>query len=95
MDAVTLIGAMSVLAAGLCVAIGGIASALGEANIAANALRSIAQQPDESSNITKTLFASMAMVESTAVYALVVTLLLLYSNPIWDKAVELAENIAQ
>ena len=94
MDAVTLIGAMSVLAAGLCVAIGGIASALGEANIAANALRSIAQQPDESSSITKTLFASMAMVESSAVYALVVALLLLYSNSIWNKAVELAENIA-
>ena len=84
MDPITLIGAMSVLSAGLCVAIGGIAPALGEANIAANALRSIAQQPDESSNITRTLFVAMAMVESTAIYAFVITILLLYANPIWN-----------
>ena len=92
MDTVTLIGAMSVLAAGLCVAIGGIAPAIGEANIASNALRSIAQQPDESSNITRTLFVAMAMVESTAIYAFVVTILLLYANPIWNKVIEMAEH---
>ena len=84
MDSITLIGAMSVLSAGLCIAIGGIAPALGEANIAANALRSIAQQPDEASNITRTLFVAMAMVESTAIYAFVITILLLYANPIWN-----------
>lgn len=91
MDAVTLIGAMSVLAAGLCIAIGGIAPAIGEALIAANALRSIAQQPDESSNITRTLFVSMAMVESTAIYAFVITILLLYANPIWDAALNMVK----
>ena len=35
MDPITLIGAMSVLAAGLCIAIGGIGPALGEGNAAA------------------------------------------------------------
>lgn len=95
MDAVTLIGAMSVLSAGLCIAIGGIAPAIGEANIAANALRSIAQQPDESSNITRTLFVSMAMVESTAIYAFVVTILLLYSNPIWNAVLDMAQKAAE
>ena len=90
MDPITLIGAMSVLSAGLCIAIGGIGPALGEANIAANALRAIAQQPDESSNITRTLFVSMAMVESTAIYAFVVTILLLYANPIWNFVIDMA-----
>ena len=90
MDAVTLIGAMSVLSAGLCIAIGGIGPALGEGNAAASALRSMAQQPDESSNITRTLFVSMAMVESTAIYAFVVTVLIMYFNPFWAYAVEMA-----
>ncbi len=92
MDAITLIGAMSVLSAGLCIAIGGIGPAIGEANIAANALRSIAQQPDESSNITRTLFVAMAMVESTAIYAFVVTVLILYFNPFWDAALKLVSQ---
>ena len=83
MDAVSLIGMISILTAGLCVAFGGIAPAIGEANVAANALRAMAQQPDESSNITRTLFVAMAMIESTAIYAFVITVLILYFNPFW------------
>ena len=90
MDAITLIGAMSVLSAGLCIAVGGIGPALGEGNVAANAMRALAQQPDESSNITRTMFVAMAMVESTAIYAFVVTVLILYFNPFWNYAVEMA-----
>ena len=90
MDAVTLIGAMSVLAAGLCISIGGIGPGLGEGNAAANALRAIAQQPDEANTITRTLFVAMAMVESTAIYAFVVTVLIMYFNPFWNYAIEMA-----
>ena len=92
MDAITLIGAMSILAAALCIAIGGIGPSIGEANAAANALRSMAQQPDESSTITRTLFVAMAMIESTAIYAFVVTVLILYFNPFWNYAVEMANK---
>ena len=88
MDAISLIGAMSIIAAALCIAIGGIGPAIGEANVAANALRSIAQQPDESSSITRTLFVSMAMIESTAIYAFVITILILYANPFWNYVIE-------
>ena len=90
MDATTLIGAMSVLSAGLGIALGGMGPALGEGNAAANALRAMAQQPDESSNITRTLFVAMAMVESTAIYAFVVTMMIMYFNPFWNYAVEAA-----
>ena len=92
MDAITLIGAISVLAAGLCIAIGGIGPALGEGNVAANALRSMAQQPDEAGNITKTMYIAMAMVESTAIYAFVVTMMIMYANPFWNYAVEAASK---
>jgi len=90
MDSITWIGMMSVLSAALCIAIGGVGPAIGESMIASNALRSMAQQPDESSNITRTLFVSMAMVESTAIYAFVITVLILYFNPFWNFAVEMA-----
>ena len=90
MDSITWIGMMSVLSAALCIAIGGVGPAIGESLIASNALRSMAQQPDESSNITRTLFVSMAMVESTAIYAFVITVLILYFNPFWNFAVEMA-----
>jgi F-type H+-transporting ATPase subunit c len=90
MDAISLIGAMSIISAALCIAIGGIGPAIGEANVAANALRSMAQQPDESSTITRTLFVSMAMIESTAIYAFVITILILYANPFWNYVVEQA-----
>lgn len=88
MDAITLIGAFSVLAAGLCISIGGIGSAIGEGNVAASALRAIAQQPDETSTITRTLFITMAMIESTAIYSFVITVLILYFNPFWNYAIE-------
>ena len=50
MDAITLIGAFSVLGACICMGIGSIGSALGEGRVAASALEAMAQQPDESSN---------------------------------------------
>lgn len=90
MDAVTFIGGMSVLSAGFCIAIGGMGSGFGEGNAAHAALRSIAQQPDEASTITRTLFVSMAMIESCAIYSFVITVLILYFNPFWNYAVEMA-----
>lgn len=90
MDAVTFIGGMSVFAAGLCIALGGLGSGIGEGNAASQGLRAIAQQPDEAGSITRTLFVSMAMIESTAIYSFVITILILYFNPFWTYAVEMA-----
>jgi len=84
MDAQTIIAAVSIFTAGLTIAIGSIAPALGEARAAAQALQSIAQQPDEANTITRTLFVSLAMIESTAIYCFVVTLILIFANPFWD-----------
>ncbi len=90
MDSITMIGAFSTLAAGLCISIGGVGPAIGEGTAAASALRAMAQQPDEASNITRTLFVAMAMIESTAIYSFVITVLILYFNPFWTYAVEMA-----
>ena len=84
MDAITLIGACSVLAAGIAIGVGVIGSALGEGNAAASALNAMAQQPDESNHLRSTLFVAMAMVETSALYALLIAFLLLYANPFWN-----------
>jgi F-type H+-transporting ATPase subunit c len=90
MDLVTLIGMASVVTAGLTIGIGAIGPALGEGRAAASALSSIAQQPDETNSITRTLFVSLAMIESTAIYCFVVSMILLFANPFWDYAVSQA-----
>lgn len=87
MDIVALIGSISVFTAGITIAIGSIGPALGEGRVAAQALSAIAQQPDEANRITRTLFVSLAMIESTAIYAFVVAMILIFANPFWAWAI--------
>ncbi len=83
MDTVALIAMISILTAGLTIAVGSIGPALGEAKAVSQALASIAQQPDEAATITRTLFVGLAMIESTAIYCFVVTMILIFANPFW------------
>jgi F-type H+-transporting ATPase subunit c len=92
MDAITVIAAVSIVTAGLTIAIGSIGPALGEARTAAQALQAIAQQPDEANTITRTLFVSLAMIESTAIYCFVVAMILLFANPFWTWVIEAAKT---
>jgi len=72
---------VSVAAAALTMAAGALGAALGESRIASAAMDALARQPDEASAITRTLFVSLAMVESTAIFCLVIALILLFANP--------------
>jgi F-type H+-transporting ATPase subunit c len=72
---------ISVAAAGVTMAAGAVGAAIGESRIGAAAMDALARQPDESGSITRTLFVSLAMVESTAIFCLVVALILLFANP--------------
>jgi F-type H+-transporting ATPase subunit c len=77
-----IISLVSILTAGLTMAVGSIAPALGEARGLVAALDAIARQPESAPTLTRTLFVGMAMVESTAIYCLVVALILLFANPL-------------
>jgi len=90
MNEISLIAMASIITAGLTIAIGGLGPALGEARALAQALSAIAQQPDEANTITRTLFVGLAMVESTAIYALVISMILIFANPFWDYAISRA-----
>jgi F-type H+-transporting ATPase subunit c len=82
MDSITIIGAVSIIMSGFTIAIGSIAPAIGEGNAVVQALKSIAQQPDEYNSISRTLFVGLAMIESTAIYCFVLSMILLYANPL-------------
>ena len=84
MDNATWIALASIVIAGLTTAIGCIGPALAEGRAVASALTALAQQPDASATITRTLFVGLAMVESIAIYCFVVSMILIFANPFWN-----------
>ena len=83
MDSVTIIALVSIIMSGLTTTVGVIGPALGEGRAAVAALSSLAQQPDASATITRTLFVGLAMIESLAIYCFVISMILLFANPFW------------
>jgi len=75
------IHAISIIGAAIAVSFGAIGPALAEGRAIASALESIARQPESAGVISRTLFVGLAMIETTAIYCLVIALLLLYANP--------------
>jgi F-type H+-transporting ATPase subunit c len=92
MEAITSIGSVSIIISGLTIAIGSLGPAIGEGLALARALASIAQQPDEANTISRTLFIGLAMVESTAIYCFVISIILIFANPFWKYVVQQAGN---
>jgi F-type H+-transporting ATPase subunit c len=90
MDSKTIIAVCSIATAGITIGIGSIAPALGEGRSVATALTSLAQQPEASATITRTLFVGLAMIESLAIYCFVVSMILIFANPFWTNALSQA-----
>jgi F-type H+-transporting ATPase subunit c len=87
MDSMTVIAVASIATAGLTIGVGALAPALGEGKSVATALTALAQQPDASSTITRTLFVGLAMIESLAIYCFVVSMILIFANPFWNHVI--------
>jgi F-type H+-transporting ATPase subunit c len=84
MDSTALIAVVSIISAGLTTAVGTMVPALSEGRAVATALTALAQQPDASATITRTLFVGLAMIESTAIYCFVLSMILIFANPFWN-----------
>ena len=76
-----LIEVVSIAAAALAVSFGAIGPALAEGRAVAAAMDAIARQPDSAGTVSRTLFVGLAMIETMAIYCLVIALLLLFANP--------------
>ena len=70
---------LKMVAAGIAIGFGAIGSAIGEGMIAAKAMEAIGRNPEASDKIMTPMFVTMAITESTAIYALVVALIILFS----------------
>ncbi|MGH8094109.1 MAG: F0F1 ATP synthase subunit C [Chthoniobacterales bacterium] len=87
MDNTTIIAVASLVTAGLTTSFGCMAPAFGEGRSVSAALTSLAQQPDAAPTITRTLFVGLAMIESTAIYCFVVSMILIFANPFWNHVI--------
>ncbi|WP_155835035.1 F0F1 ATP synthase subunit C [Herbaspirillum sp. RV1423] len=81
MNSINWIEMISIIGAVLAVSFGAIGPALAEGRAIAAAMDALARQPDAANNISRTLFVGLAMIETMAIYCLVVALLLLFANP--------------
>lgn len=72
---------ISIFSAALAVSFGAIGPAIAEGRSVAAALDAIARQPEAAGTLSRTLFVGLAMIETTAIYCLVIALLLLFANP--------------
>jgi F-type H+-transporting ATPase subunit c len=75
------IGIVSIIAAVTAVGIAAIMPAYVEGRAVVAALEAIARQPEAAGSLSRTLFVGLAMIETLAIYCLVVALLLLFANP--------------
>ena len=90
MDSMTMIAMVSIITAGITTGFGTMGPALSEGKAVASALASLAQQPDASPTITRTLFVGLAMIESTAIYCFVISMILIFANPFWNHVITTA-----
>lgn len=79
----------SIVTSGITIGIGIIGPALSEGKAVAAAMSSLAQQPDASPTITRTLYIGLAMIESTAIYCFVISIILIFANPFWTYIISL------
>ena len=82
MDKMNMIVLLSTGGALLAIAIGVLLPAMAMGRAIAQALDALARQPEAEKSITRTLFIGLAMIESLAIYVLVVVLIVLFRNPL-------------
>ena len=73
--------AMGQIAAAVAL-LNGIFTTIGQGNVAAKAIESIARQPEARGNITSTMFIGLAMAETSGIYGLLIAIILLFANPL-------------
>ena len=70
--------AAKLLAAGLCMGLGAIGSGVGEGYVGGRALEAMARNPKVADKIFTNMIVAIALAESTAIYSLVVSLIILF-----------------
>jgi F-type H+-transporting ATPase subunit c len=70
------------VAAGIGMGLAAIGTGIGQGNGVRGACEGVSRNPEASGKILTALILGLAMIESLAIYALVIELILLYANPL-------------
>ena len=74
----------STVAAAIAIALGVMMPAIAMGRAISQALDALARQPEAERSIMRTLFIGLAMIESLAIYCLVIVLIILFRNPLLE-----------
>jgi len=85
MDPATLIAIVTLVTPAVAILIGTITPALVEGRAVIKAIEGMTRQPEAANNLRGTLIIALALLESTAIYVLLVCLVLLFANPVLDR----------
>lgn len=85
MDSGTLITLVTILVTGIGMILGAILPALMEGRAVVRALEGMTRQPEVAGDLRNTLVVAMALLETTAIYVLLVMLILIFSNPLLER----------
>jgi F-type H+-transporting ATPase subunit c len=85
MDPGTLITLVTIIGSTVGIIVGALTPAIVEGRAVLKALEGITRQPEAAGDLRTTLLISMALLESTAIYVLLVILVLIFANPVIDR----------
>ena len=69
------------LGAGICMGVGAIGPGIGEGNAVSKACEAIGRQPESKGAVTSTMIMGCAIAETTGIYSLVISILLIFVAP--------------
>jgi len=85
MEPGTLITLVTILVSGVGILLGTLTPAIIEGRAVLKALEGMTRQPEAANDLRTTLLISMALLESTAIYVLLICLILIFANPLLDR----------
>ena len=85
MNSGTLITLVTILVSGIGMILGAILPAVMEGKAVLKALEGMTRQPEAASDIRGTLLIAMGLLETTAIYVLLVIAILIFANPLLDR----------
>jgi F-type H+-transporting ATPase subunit c len=85
MDPGTLITLVTIVGSTVGIVLGALTPAIVEGRAVLKALEGMTRQPEAAGDLRTTLLISMALLESTAIYVLLVILVLIFANPVIDR----------
>ncbi|HEC35411.1 MAG TPA: ATP synthase F0 subunit C [Anaerolineae bacterium] len=82
MEPEVLITIVTIIVSGVAILLGTLTPAIVEGRAVLKALEGITRQPEAANDLRTTLIISMALLESTAIYVLLICLILIFANPL-------------